>query len=107
MGAGLKMDPLRIDITEFWKVKGCKLAAALRQKFRKGEKPSRKFQCVYSEETFQNKGESNDIEELEEDGIISYYKTHTNGTMLHITGIFGFMLASLVLNDINSKLETE
>ena len=30
MGAGLKMDPTRIRIAEFWKVKGCKLASALR-----------------------------------------------------------------------------
>lgn len=105
MGAGLKMDPTRIAITEFWKVKGCKLAAALRQRFRKGEeKPSQKIMCVYSEEMLQNKGENNMIEEKEESGIISYYKPHTNGTMLHITGTFGFMLASLVINDINNQL---
>lgn len=35
MGAALKMDPLKIDIAEFWKVKGCPLAKALRQKFKK------------------------------------------------------------------------
>lgn len=104
MGAALKMDPLRIQIAEFWKVKGCKLAAALRQKFRKGEKPSRKFQCVYSEEMLQNKGNNNNLEESNEGGIISSFKPHTNGTMLHITGTFGFMLASLVINDINRKL---
>lgn len=104
MGAGLKMDPLRIHIAEFWKVKGCKLAAALRQRFRKGEKPSRKIQCVYSEEMLKNKGENDDIEERKEGGIISHFKPHNNGTMLHITGTFGFMLASMVLNDINDKL---
>lgn len=103
MGAGLKMDPLRIQTTEFWKVKGCKLAAALRQRFRKNdEKPAKKIQCVYSEEMLRNKGV---IDDIEEGGIISNYKPHTNGTMLHITGIFGFMLASLVINDINSKLK--
>ncbi|HTN68219.1 MAG TPA: tRNA threonylcarbamoyladenosine dehydratase [Dysgonamonadaceae bacterium] len=104
MGAGLKMDPLRIHIAEFWKVKGCKLAAAMRQRFRKGEKPSRKIQCVYSEELLQNKGEDNQFDEKEEGDIISRYKPHTNGTMLHITGTFGFTLASMVLNDINNKL---
>lgn len=105
MGAGLKMDPLKIQVAEFWKVKGCKLAAALRQRFRKGEKPSRKFQCVYSEELLQNKGATNDLEENEEGGIISYYKPHSNGTMLHITGTFGFVLAGLVLNDINERFK--
>ena len=107
MGAGLKMDPTRIRITEFWKVKGCKLAAALRQRFRKTEKPSKKIQCVYSEEMLQNKGDNNEIEEREVNGIISPYKPHTNGTMLHITGIYGFMLASLVINDINDNLEMD
>ena len=32
MGAALKMDPTKIDVAEFWKVKGCPLAAALRRK---------------------------------------------------------------------------
>ena len=107
MGAGLKMDPTRIHIAEFWKVKGCKLAAALRQRFRKTEKPSKKIQCIYSEEMLQNKGDNYDIEEREENGIISHYKPHTNGAMVHITGIYGFMLASLVINDINDKIETK
>lgn len=107
MGAGLKMDPTAIHIAEFWKVKGCKLAAALRQKFRKTQMPSKKIQCIYSEEMLQNKGDNYSMEEREENGIISQYKPHTNGAMLHITGIYGFMLASLVINDINDKIENE
>lgn len=105
MGAGLKMDPTQIRITEFWKVKGCKLASALRQRFRKTEKPSKEIQCIYSEEVLQNKGSNYEIEEREVNGIISPYKPHPNGTMLHITGIYGFMLASLVINDINDNVE--
>lgn len=35
MGAALKMDSLKIDVAEFWKVKGCPLAKALRQKFKR------------------------------------------------------------------------
>ena len=104
MGAGLKMDPTRIHIAEFWKVKGCKLAGALRQKFRKTEMPSKKFQCIYSEEMLHNKGGNYEIEEREENGIISQYKPHINGAMLHITGIYGFILAGLVINDINDKV---
>ena len=34
MGAALKMDPTKISVAEFWKVKGCPLAAALRRKFK-------------------------------------------------------------------------
>ena len=33
MGAAMKMDPLKIDIAEFWKVKGCPLAKALRNTY--------------------------------------------------------------------------
>lgn len=35
MGAALKMDPQKIRVAEFWKVRGCPLAAALRRKFKK------------------------------------------------------------------------
>ena len=35
MGAALKMDASKIAVAEFWKVKGCPLARALRNKFRK------------------------------------------------------------------------
>ena len=105
MGAGLKMDPTCIRIAEFWKVKGCKLAKALRVRFRKTEKPSKEIQCIYSEEMLTNRGDEDDIEEREKKGVISRYKPHVNGTMLHITGVFGFMLASLVINDINNNLD--
>ena len=55
MGAALKMDSLKIDVAEFWKVKGCPLAAALRRKFKKNKTfPSKKFKCVYSEELMKN-----------------------------------------------------
>ena len=83
MGAALKLDPTRIKITEFWKVQGDPLARALRKKFKQlGEYPKHKFQCVYSDE------------------LISGGKDETVcGTVVHITAIFGFMLASLVIQD--------
>ena len=83
MGAALKLDPTRIKITEFWKVQGDPLARALRKKFKQlGEYPKRKFKCVYSDE------------------LISGGKDETVcGTVVHITAIFGFMLASLVIQD--------
>ena len=83
MGAALKLDPTRIRITEFWKVQGDPLARALRKKFKNlGEYPKRKFQCVFSDE------------------LISEGKDETAcGTVVHITAIFGFMLAGLVIQD--------
>jgi len=55
MGAALKSDPSRVAVAEFWKVKGCPLARALRQRFKKsGVFPARKFSCVYSDELLKN-----------------------------------------------------
>ena len=95
MGAARKIDPTKIRVTEFWKVAGDPLARTLRQKFKQlGEYPERKFLCVYSDEVVESrksKAESNLAESQE---------PRVNGTMAHITVIFGNMLASLVLKDI-------
>jgi tRNA A37 threonylcarbamoyladenosine dehydratase len=97
MGAALKLDPTRIQITEFWKVKGDPLARALRNKFKKEKLfPKRKFQCVYSDELLENRGCPTD--EGEEPS--PFNKPQTNGSLAHITAIFGFMLAGLVIQDI-------
>ena len=81
MGAALKLDPTRIKITEFWKVQGDPLARVLRKRFkREGQYPARKFQCVYSDELVEPHGEG-------------------KGSLVHITAIFGFMLAGLVVQD--------
>ncbi len=97
MGAALKMDPTRIKVTEFWKIEGDPLAKILRKKFRKMQQyPRHKFQCVYSEELpLENRGKQPDDEPN------TYGKVQINGTMAHITAIFGFMLAGLVMEDID------
>ena len=96
MGAALKLDPTRIKIAEFWKIQGDPLARALRKRFKRdGQYPKRKFQCVYSDELLENKGTPPD--DGEEPSMFN--KPHTNGTLAHITAIFGFMLAGLVIQD--------
>lgn len=96
MGAALKMDPTRISVAEFWKVKGCPLAAALRRKFKKsGIMPRKKFRCVYSDELIANRGDDTD-----RSGAMTFGKVAINGAVCHITAIFGFTLAGLILNDI-------
>ena len=97
MGAALKLDPMRIKTTEFWKVQGDPLARALRKKFKSmGQYPERKFLCVYSDEQLPNLGCP------PEDGEAPspFVKPQVNGTIAHITAIFGFMLAGLVIQDI-------
>lgn len=99
MGAALKTDPTRIRVDEFWKVKGCRLAAALRSRFkRSGEIPRRKFKVVYSDEIVENRGENNDTYAT---GKIS--KPTVNGSLMQVTAVFGIMLASLVINSCSAK----
>ncbi len=101
MGAALKLDPQQIRVTEFWKVRGCKLASALRQHMKKGEKPAKKILCVYSEEMLTNKGE----EALKmADEKSSFKKARINGTMVQVTAVFGFTLAGLVIQDMVSRI---
>lgn len=113
MGAALKMDPAKISVAEFWKVRGCPLGAALRRKFKKSKLfPSKKFKCVYSEELLQNVGTCGDCGTEEcvckkntsgNDADWHASKVHTNGTVAHITAIFGFTLSGLVIEDIRNK----
>lgn len=96
MGAALKTDSSRISTAEFWKVQGCPLAAALRRRFKRSKQlPSCKFQCVYSDELFPNRGEV-----VDSDGSMMYGKVSVNGTLAHTTAIFGLKLAELVINDV-------
>lgn len=119
MGAALKMDPTRIHVAEFWKVQGCPLARALRQRFKKMKiRPARKFQCVYSDELLENKGHNatcgtercmcpkaqdgpGDAALLNHEWCSS--KAQINGSMMHITAIFGLTIAGLVLQELSRK----
>ena len=94
MGAALKLDPTKIQVAEFWKVKGDPLARALRNKFKHAKRfPAKKFQCVFSDELLTNQGLDDGSETL------LYNKVQTNGSIAHITAIFGFTLAGLVIKN--------
>ena len=98
MGAALKLDPTRIKVTEFWKVQGDPLARALRNRFKRDKQmPRRKFKCVYSDELLENRGCPTDEAEVPS----PFNKPQTNGSLSHITAIFGFMLAGLVIQDLS------
>lgn len=102
MGAALKLDPSRIAVAEFWKVKGCPLAAALRRKFKKsGVFPTRKFRCVYSDELVANHADA--VMLADRSGAMTYGKVAVNGAFMHITAVFGITLASLVIRDAIGK----
>lgn len=131
MGAALRMDPFKVRQSEFWKIKGDALARALRNKFKKQKTfPKRKFLCVYSEEQpMRNQGENHacgtnqclcpkakllsgergtdtavydapgDQRLVEHEWCTS--KAQINGTLSHITAIFGMGLAGLVMQELN------
>lgn len=109
MGAALKMDPTRIAVAEFWKVKGCPLAAALRRKFKKSECfPSHKFKCVYSDELVPNHQgyqpfSTDSASSGQDDTAMTFNKVATNGSLMHITAVFGITLASLVIRDVCAR----
>lgn len=97
MGAALKIDPTKIHVSEFWDVRGCPLAAILRKRMRKTNcLPGRRFQCVWSPEVLPNKG----TETVCDGSGNMFQKAQINGTTAHITAIFGFTLAGLVLQDL-------
>lgn len=105
MGAALKLNPTKVSVAEFWDVKGCPLGAALRRRFKKSKTfPKRKFKCVYSEELLENKGDASD---LAAGGTWDASKAQINGSLVHITGIFGFTLSGLVVQDVYSAVMRE
>lgn len=86
MGAARKLDPSRVQVREFWQVKGCPLAAALRSRFKRMERfPRRKFKAVFSDEVLPAAAEG------------------PNGSMVHITAVWGMTLASLVIRKVAGK----
>ena len=99
--------------------KGCPLAREIRKALRK-KKINKKFKCVYSDEVLSLLSEEsycgtgNCMCPQNEDGpgnpeLVDHEwcskKARINGSIAHITAIFGFMLASLVIQSI-SELST-
>ena len=93
MGAALHLDPSAVKVADFWKVRNDPFGAMLRKRLRQAKTfPRRHFLCVYSEELpLPNLGVTD--EQCD-------YKAVINGSLAHITGIFGFTLAGLVIKDI-------
>lgn len=92
LGAACKLDPTKIKVAEFFSVRGCPLGAALRKKMRKENTlPAKPITAVYDEEVLPNLGPEQDP---------GPGKAVANGTFAHITGIFGFTLAGLVIEHI-------
>lgn len=97
MGAASKVDPTSIKVDSIWKSNGCRLARFVRKRLRKRGAEGDCL-CVYSPEQFSIFG---DAEPNEDDtDAWSETKAQVNGSMVHMTGTFGFHLAGLVVQDI-------
>lgn len=99
MGAALRIDPTKVRMAEFRKVQGDALARAVRNRFKKAKvMPRRKFLCVYSEEPAME----NRISETAMEEQLGFNKVQTNGSLCHITTIFGMMLAGHAIKSITT-----
>lgn len=114
-GASSKIDPTRIRIGTLWTSHGCPLGKRIRKRLRHhGIKAD--FPVVYSDEMRDNLGTGpsscgspqcycpklvtlNDGTTSEAHEWCSK-KAYINGSLVQVTGSFGFFLASLVINDV-------
>lgn len=108
MGAARRLDPSQVRVTEYWKVKGDPLGHALRKRMRRTNNlPSRKFQCVYSEELPMENLGTNALYDNEQDQIMvegpGYNPlSRINGSLCPVTSVFGMTIASLILRKITN-----
>ena len=117
MGAAGKLDATTVRVDSIWKSRGCRLAHFVRKRLRRrGVKGD--CLCVYSEEQlaafeavkaacgsaecFCPKQMDDEGNEIPRD-VWCHQKAQINGSMVHITGVFGFNLAGLVVQDVVRK----
>jgi tRNA A37 threonylcarbamoyladenosine dehydratase len=119
LGAACKVDATRARVSSIWKSDRCKLGRFVRKRLRKrgfeGD-----FLCVWSDErAFINDDSVNtdyddDVVDVVDndnnignDNVDSTINAPTNkminGSLVCVTGVFGFILSGLVINDIINK----
>jgi tRNA A37 threonylcarbamoyladenosine dehydratase len=121
LGAACKIDPTRIRTAEFMKVQGCPLGAKLRKQMRRtGMLPKKAVRTVYSDEVLENLGGNaacgsakclcpGGVNGPGDASLVDHewcsQKAVINGSLAHITAIFGFTLAGMVVQDTISSGE--
>ncbi|NLP01685.1 MAG: tRNA threonylcarbamoyladenosine dehydratase [Fibrobacter sp.] len=112
LGASCKTDPSKIKIASLWQTEGCRLGRFVRKRLRR-RGFSGEVTCVYSDELASepydiNFGCGTGACMCPSSGKIGNgelkdwcsTKKQINGSAVHITAVFGFMLAGLVIQDI-------
>lgn len=95
MGAARRSDPTQIRVSDFSKVQGDGLAQALRKRFKRLDRWPGKFLCVHSLEIPLPLTDGQDSGN--EGGAVT---RGAGGSILSVTGCFGFFLGSLVIKEI-------
>lgn len=93
MGAGNKLDPTRLEVSDIYKTSVCPLARVMRRELKK--RNIRKLKVVYSkEEALSPKCESD-----EDSGM----KRQTPASIAYVPSVVGLIIAGEVINDIISQ----
>lgn len=121
MGAANKLDATTIRVDSIWKSRGCRLAHFVRKRLRQ-RGATGDCLCVYSEELLPafeavkaacGSAECFCPKQLDDEGneiphdVWCSQKAQINGSMVHITGVFGFNLAGLVVQDVCRKASSD
>jgi tRNA A37 threonylcarbamoyladenosine dehydratase len=123
MGAAAKMDPTLVRVAPLSRTRVCPLARMVRKRLTRLGVPG-DFLCVYSEEmpidpateslcgtghcacTRTHSSASNRSGNEEDHPDWCALKKQINGTVVHVTAVFGLTLASLVIRDISNKIHS-
>lgn len=117
LGASCKMDPTRIKIGSLWQSRGCRLGRFVRKRLRK-----RGFTddvtSIYSDENIPPQGSGTlcgsskclcPKTAVSPDGTMETphewcsSKKQINGSAVHITAIYGFMIAGLIIQNVSEN----
>jgi tRNA A37 threonylcarbamoyladenosine dehydratase len=111
LGAACRVDPARMRVSSIWKSDKCRLGRFVRKKLRRwGFKGD--FLCVWSDEDRGNFGDGGidvDYDANADDNINTDISNNRpsnktiNGSLVAVTGVFGFTLSGLVIQDIIDK----
>jgi tRNA A37 threonylcarbamoyladenosine dehydratase len=113
LGAACKLDPTRVRVAPIWKTRGCRLGRFVRKRLR-NRGVTAPFICVYSDELRPPQegtigcGTGNCAcpkKQMKDGELVDAHewcssKQQINGSAVHITGIFGFTLCGLVMQDV-------
>lgn len=122
MGAACKVDPTRIRVGQIWDIKGCPLTRMIRKRLRNWGVKKGNIISVYSEELLPNIETElacgtdkclcpKSLSGPGDEDLVNHewcsLKKQINGSLSHITAIFGFTLAGLVIQHIYNQIENK